>query len=260
MDSPVVLDWGPACCTEVEPQVVAIPRASDNCGWHILSCPWWLSVKEDDDQLILWPRNCGRHQGQVRREIDGVESCMEVRSCVRPTWVLAIWTAFKVLLVGVATIVLAVILGFVCGIVIPLFGGPPGVAIAGSVIGTFFLATGLISEATVFALGMAIGGAVVGAALGKVAGGRRKVFVSAVVGLLAWLVASLPIVSAAAGGKGAGPAILFGMMFTPGTGLTIWGIVMGVLLAPCPAMTTANDATPTAAALPVLLADSDEVN
>jgi hypothetical protein len=278
------------CGAEVKPQVVAMPRAGDTCDWHILSCPWWLNVKEDDEQLTFWPRNCGRHQGQMRLEIDGVESRIEVRSCVRPTWVLAIWTAFKVLLVGVATIVLAVILGFVCGIVIPLFGGPPGVAIAGAVfcfawgamigggqfatrcrivglfsllfaaglvIGTLFLATQILGEANAFALAMSIGGAVVGAALGKVAGGRRMVFVSAVVGLLAWLVASLPTVSEGAGLKGVGT--LFGLMFTPGTGLTIWGVVMGALLAPCPVMTAAKDATPTAAEIPELLPQSDEV-
>ncbi len=290
-NSPVALDWGPICCTAVEPQVVALPRTSDTCDWHILSCPWWLDVKEEDDQLTFWPRNCGRHQGQVRLENDGVESCIEVRSCVRPTWGLAIWTACKVLLVGAATIVLAVILGFVCGIAIPLLGGPPGVAIAGAVfcyawgamigggqfatrcrivglislliaaglvIGTVYMAMGILDDATAFALAMAIGGTVVGAALGKVVGGRRMVFVSAVVGLLAWLVASLPSVSAAAGGKAAGPAMFFGLMFTPGTGLTIWGVVMGVLLARCPAMTPSNGVAQTTAELPELLADSEE--
>ncbi len=291
MNFPVVLDWARTRCAEVEPQVVAIPRASDTCDWHIRSCPWWLDVEEEDDQLTFWPRNCGRHQGQVRLEINGVESCIEVRSCVRPTLGLAIWTAVKVLLVGAATIVLAVILGFFCGIAIPLLGGPPGVAIAGAVfcyawgamigggqfatrcrivglislliaagliIGTVFLAMGILNDATAFALAMAIGGTVVGAALGKVIGGRRMVVMSAVVGLLAWLVASLLTVSAAVGGKAAGPTMFFGLMFTPGTGLTIWGVVMGVLLARCPAMTASNDVAQTAAELPVLLADSEE--
>ena len=122
------------------------------------------------------------------------------------------------------------------------------------------MAMGILDDATAFALAMAIGGTVVGAALGTVIGGKRMVVVSAVVGLLAWLVASLLTVSAAAGGKAAGPIMFFGLLFTPGTGLTIWGVVMGALLAPCPAMTAANDATQTAAELPELLPQSDEVN
>ncbi len=292
-NSPMALNWGPMCCTEVKPQVVALPRTSDTCDWHILSCPWWLDVKEEDDQLLFWPRNCGRYQGQVRLESDGVENCLEVRSCVRPTWGLAIWTACKVLLVGAATIVLAVILGLVCGIAIPLLGGPPGVAIggavfchawgamigggpfamrcrivglislllaAGLVIGTVFMATGIMADATAFALAMSIAGAVVGAALGKVVGGRRMVFVSTIVGLMAWLLASQPIVSTTAGGKAAGPIMFFGLLFTPGTGLTIWGVVMGALLARCPAMTADNDVTQTVEELPVLLPRSDEVS
>ena len=72
--------------------------------------------------------------------------------------------------------------------------------------------------------------------------------------------ASLLTVSAAAGGKAAGPIMFFGLLFTPGTGLTIWGVVMGALLAPCPAMTADNDAPQTAAELPELLSQSDEVN
>ncbi len=292
-NSPVALTWGPMCCTEVKPQVVALSRTSDTCDWHILSCPWWLDVKEEDDQLTFWPRNCGRHQGQVRFESDGVESCLEVRSCVRPTWGLAIWTACKVLLVGAATIALAVVLGFVCGIAIPLLGGPPGVAIggavfcyawgamigggqfamrcrivglislliaAGLVIGTVFMVTGILGDATAYALAMAIGGGVVGAAMGRVVGGSRTVFVSAIVGLMAWLLASLPIVSATAGGKAAGPIMLFGLLFIPGTGLTTWGVVMGALLARCPAMTSSNDMTPAVEELPVLLPQSDEVS
>lgn len=293
MNSPVALNWGPMCCTEVEPQVVALPRTSGTCDWHILSHPWWLEAKEEDHQLTFWPHNCGRHQGQVRLEKDGVENCIEVRSCVRPTWGLAIWTACKILLVGAATIVLAVILGFVCGIAIPLLGGPPGVAIggavfchawgamigsgkfamrcrivglislliaAGLVIGTVFLATGSLGDATAYALAMLIGGGVVGAALGRVVGGSRMVFVSAIVGLMAWFLASLPIVSATAGGKAAGPILLFGLLFTPGTGLTIWGVVMGALLARCPAMAADHDVTPTVEELPVLLPRSDELS
>lgn len=292
-NSPLALDWGPMRCTEVAPQVVALPRTSDACDWHILSCPWWLDVEVEDDQLTFRPRNCGRHLGQVRLENNGVESSIEVRSCVRPTWGLAIWTVCKVLLVGAVTIVLAVILGFVGGIVIPLLGGPPGVAIAGAVFcyawgamiggGQFaarcrivglislLLAAGLIvvilfmtteplGDATAFVLAMAIGGGVVGTALGKVVGGSRMVFVSAIVGLLAWLVASLLTVLSAANGKVAGPNVLFGLMFTPGTGLTVWGTIMGALLVRCPAMTAANDMTKPTAELPVLLPESSEMN
>ena len=210
----------------------------------------------------------------MRLESESVESCIEVRSCVRPTVGLVLWTAIKILLVGVGTTVLVVILGFVCGIAIPLLGGPPGVAIAGSlfcsawgamigggkfatrcrivglislliaaglVIGTMFLAMNREPknwvDAAKFALGMAVGGGVVGAALGKVAGGKRMVFMSTVIGMLAWLLASMLTVSAVVSGGAAGPTMLFGLMFTPGIGLTVWGIVMGARLARCPAMT-----------------------
>lgn len=174
-----------------------------------------------------------------------------------------LWTAFKILLIGAATVVLSVVLAIGCGTAIPLVGGPPGVAIAGvvfcrawgSAVGGSALASrcriaGLLSlsvaavliiavqfvagqrlgDEWAFALAMSIGGTVVGAALGAASGGKSTTVVSTIVGLLAWFLMSLLSVSPQRSGTGAGPLVFFALMYTPALGLTAWGTVMGIWL------------------------------
>ena len=182
---------------------------------------------------------------------------------VRPTLAHATWTACGILFLGAATTVLAACLGFMCGIGLPLLGGPPGVAIGGAVFCHFWgrmilgrehatrcrvvgllsllLGAGLVvaivtygskplGDLMAFRIALGVAGMVVGAALGFAVRGRRIAGVSAAVGLAAWLVASVIAVPTFGTGQGVGPAMFLALLYAPGIGLTLWGVVMGVLL------------------------------
>lgn len=186
-------------------------------------------------------------------------------SDVSQTWVQAVWTASKILFAGAMTTVLAVCLGIVCGILLPVIGGALGVAFAGAVFCYFWgwivlgreratrcrivgllsllVSAGLVvatmaigakplGDQIAFRLAFGIAGMTVGAALGCVVPDRRHVGQSAAAGLVAWLIAGVIAVPTFGVGPDVGPLMFFALLYTPGIGLTLWGIVMGVMLAP----------------------------
>jgi hypothetical protein len=103
------------------------------------------------------------------------------------------------------------------------------------IIAIVFMLSQFWGDEPVFALAMVIGGTTVGAGLGLGLESKRIALVSAGVGAAAWFLASLITVSPFPVGTAAGPAAFLGMLYTPGIGLTFWGLAMGSWLVPCPA-------------------------
>ena len=272
---PTIIEWAPARCGRVEAKAIKIIVSEDASEWRIQSCPWWLDAEWTGSQLMLRPRNCGRHCGSIQLEADGERVAIEVRAHIHSTPALACWTAGKILLIGLFTVPLAGILGLSCVVGIPLLGGVFGVAFGGAVFcGLLGLVIGgrdaatrtfaassislmttavlvlplllygsaMLGDLIAFRIALAVAGTIVGSAVGSLWGGTGLTVRSSLVGCAAWLAATLIAVPpfTIGPGSGTGPVVLLALFFAPGMGLTIWGIVMGGLLAPCPRIPMAS--------------------
>ena len=74
--------WERVRSDAVEPQRV---RVSADGEWKVTRCPWWIEAKRDGAELVLRPRNCGRHRGSVVIASDGATAGLRVASDVEPT-------------------------------------------------------------------------------------------------------------------------------------------------------------------------------
>jgi len=262
---PTIVNWTSVQYGEVETKPIKIVVSEDVAEWRIRTCPWWLDAEWTPGQLMLRPCNCGRHRGSIRLEADGKQVTVEVRAHIHGTPALACWTAAKIFLMGLLTVPLAAFLGVACVVGIPLLGGILGVAFAGAVfcgllglvIGGRILATrtfsaggisllitavlvlplllygsAMLGDLIAFRISLAVAGTIVGSAVGALWGGTGLAVRSGLVGCAAWLTATLIAVPRFTTGPGTGPTILLALFFAPGMGLTIWGVVMGGLLAP----------------------------
>jgi hypothetical protein len=262
---PSTVNWPSIRCGDVKPNPIKIIVGEDVAEWQIRTCPWWLDAEWIPGQLMVRPGNCGRHRGSIQLEADGEQVAVEVTAHIRGTPALACWTAAKILLIGLVTVPLGAILGMSCVVGIPLLGGILGVAFAGAVfcsllglvIGGRVLATrtgsaggislfgtavlvlplllygsAMLGDLIAFRISLAVAGAMVGSAVGAVWGGTGLAVRSGLVGWVAWFTATLIAVPRFTTGPGTGPVVLLALFFTPGLGLTIWGVVMGGLLAP----------------------------
>jgi hypothetical protein len=74
--------WPWMFSSAVRGQTVAV-----SCGaadWFVRSCPWWLEVRREGNQLLLTPKNCGFHSGRARIQQGQKSASIAVSAWILP--------------------------------------------------------------------------------------------------------------------------------------------------------------------------------
>jgi len=81
--SPTEVRWKGISVAEVVPRAITLAEAGGGeVKWKIRWIPWWLQWRRKEGRLILVPKNCGNHRGQVRLQVDGVRIHIRASSAI----------------------------------------------------------------------------------------------------------------------------------------------------------------------------------
>jgi hypothetical protein len=109
--------WPWMLSSAVRGQSVTVSCAA--ADWFVRSSPWWLAVQREGNQLLLTPKNCGFHAGNVKIQHGQKKICIAASAWILPNF----WgvlrgigggcaAGFVPLAGAVVLLVLALILGF----------------------------------------------------------------------------------------------------------------------------------------------------
>jgi len=127
--------WSWMFSSAVRGQSVTVSCAT--ADWFVKSCPWWLEVQREGNQLLLTPKNCGFHSGKVK-----IQHGQKTISIAVSAWILPnFWGVLRGIgggcaagLVPLAGAVVLLLLALVLGVLVLFSLGPYGINPLGALV------------------------------------------------------------------------------------------------------------------------------